>query len=181
LNTKKIALIGGPGTGKTTLINALKAKGFACMEEISRQVTLEAQQKGIDQLFLEDPLLFSEHLLLGRQNQFLKADDLNHEIVFFDRGLPDVVAYLDYLKSSYPESFKTICSQHKYNYIFILKPWKAIYEQDNERYETFEQALIIHNFLMETYTSYGYSIIETPFGTVQERIDFILDHLNHSE
>ena len=181
MNTKKIALIGGPGTGKTTLINALKAKGFACMEEISRQVTLEAQQKGIDQLFLEDPLLFSEHLLLGRQNQFLKADDLNHEIVFFDRGLPDVVAYLDYLKSSYPESFKTICSQHKYNHIFILKPWKAIYEQDNERYETFEQALIIHNFLMETYTSYGYSIIEIPFGTVQERIDFILDHLNHSE
>ena len=181
MNTKKIALIGGPGTGKTTLINALKEKGFACMEEISRQITLEAQQNGIDQLFLEDPLLFSEHLLLGRQNQFLEADSLEEEVVFFDRGLPDVTAYLDYLKSSYPESFKTICSQHKYNHVFILKPWKAIYEQDNERYETFEQALIIHNFLMETYTSYGYSIIETPFGTVQERIDFILNHLNHSE
>jgi len=181
LNTKKIALIGGPGTGKTTLINALRSKGYNCMEEISRQVTLKAQEKGIEQLFLEDPLLFSEHLLLGRQKQFLEADSIDEEVVFFDRGLPDVVAYLDYLKSSYPESFKIICSQHSYDKVFILKPWKAIYEQDNERYETFEQALILHDFLVKTYTHYGYSIIDTPFGTIEERIDFILNHLNHSE
>ena len=181
MNTQKIALIGGPGTGKTTLINALITKGYNCMEEISRQITLDAQEKGIDQLFLEEPLLFSEHLLMGRQKQFLKADTLQEEIVFFDRGLPDVVAYLDYLKSSYPDSFKIICSQHNYDKVFILKPWKAIYQQDNERYETFEQALILHDFLVKTYTDYGYAIIDTPFGTVEERIDFILNHLNGSE
>ena len=151
------------------------------MEEISRQITLEAQKKGIAQLFLEDPLMFSEHLLLGRQKQFLEADSLQQEVVFFDRGLPDVVAYLDYLKSSYPDSFKTICSQHKYDIVFILKPWKAIYEQDNERYETFEQALILHDFLVKTYSKYGYSIIDTPFGTVEERLSFIINHLNQSE
>ena len=150
------------------------------MEEISRQITLEAQEKGIEQLFLEDPLLFSEHLLLGRRKQFLEADTLQEEIVFFDRGLPDVVAYLDYLKSSYPDSFKTVCSQHIYDKVFILKPWKAIYEQDNERYETFEQALVLHDFLVNSYTGYGYSIINTPFGTVDERMDFILNHLNQN-
>jgi predicted ATPase len=181
LNTQKIALIGGPSTGKTTLINALKAKGYYCMEEISRQITLEAQEKGIEQLFLEDPLLFSEQLLLGRQKQFLDADKLSDKLVFFDRGLPDVVAYLDYLKSSYPESFKTICNQHQYDKVFILKPWKAIYEQDNERYETFEQALIIHDFLVKSYTEHGYTIIDTPFGTIEERIEFIKNHLNSHE
>lgn len=181
MKTQKIALIGGPGTGKTTLINALKTRGYSCMEEISRQITLEAQKKGIAQLFLEDPLMFSEQLLLGRQKQFLEADSLPQEVVFFDRGLPDVVAYLDYLKSSYPDSFKTICSQHKYDIVFILKPWKAIYEQDNERYETFEQALILHDFLVKTYSKYGYSIIDTPFGTVEERLSFIINHLNQSE
>ena len=178
MKTQKIVLIGGPGTGKTTLINALKTKGYNCMEEISRQITLEAQEKGIEQLFLEDPLLFSEHLLLGRQKQFLEANAIEDGVVFFDRGIPDVVAYLDYLKTGYPNTFKTICSQHIYDKIFILKPWKAIYKQDNERYETFEQALILHNFLVKTYTDYGYSIIETPFGTVEERLDFILNNLN---
>jgi predicted ATPase len=181
LKTQKIALIGGPGTGKTTLIDALKTKGYGCMEEISRQITLEAQEKGIEQLFLEDPLLFSENLLLGRQKQFLEADSLHQKIVFFDRGLPDVVAYLDYLESSYPDSFKTICSKHTYDKVLILKPWKAIYEQDNERYETFEQALIIHDFLVKTYTDYGYPIIDIPFGTVEERLEFILNNLNQGE
>ena len=181
MKTQKIALIGGPGTGKTTLINALKAKGFSCMEEISRQITLEAQEKGIEQLFLENPLMFSEQLLIGRQKQFIEADLLQQEVAFFDRGLPDVVAYLDYLKSSYPDSFKTICNQHNYDTVFILKPWKAIYEQDNERYETFEQALILHDYLVKTYTAYGYHIIDTPFGTIEERVEFILNHLNQSE
>jgi len=177
LKTQKIALIGGPSTGKTTLINALKSKGYYCMEEISRQITLDAQKKGIDQLFLEDPLLFSKQLLLGRQTQFLEADNVDYALAFFDRGLPDVVAYLDYLQSSYPESFKEICKKHTYDVIFVLKPWKAIYEQDNERYETFEQALVIHDFLINTYKEFGYTVIDTPFGTVEERIDFIINHL----
>ena len=178
MKTQKIALIGGPSSGKTTLINALKSDGYYCMEEISRQITLDAQEKGIDQLFLEDPLLFSEKLLLGRRNQFTEAESINQDLVFFDRGLPDVIAYLDYLGNSYPKSFKTICSEHKYDYIFILKPWKAIYEQDNERYETFEQALEIHKFLLKSYSEFGYTIQDTPFGTVKERINFIINHLS---
>ena len=97
---------------------------------------------------------------------------------FFDRGLPDVIAYLDYLGSSYPEIFKTVCIQHKYDYVFILKPWKAIYKQDNERYETFKQAVVIHEYLVKSYTKFGYTIIETPFGTVKERIDFIVNYLS---
>ena len=177
MKTQKIALIGGPSSGKTTLIDALKSDGYYCMDEISRQITIDAQEKGIDQLFLEDPLLFSQHLLLGRQTQFNEADSINQDIVFFDRGLPDVVAYLDYLGSSYPNTFKTICSEHKYDCIFILKPWKAIYKQDNERYETFEQAVVIHEFLVKSYTEFGYTIVDTPFGTVKERIDFIINHL----
>lgn len=58
-----IVLIGGPSSGKTTLINTLIEKGHICYPEISREVIKEAQQKGIDQLFLENPLLFSELLL----------------------------------------------------------------------------------------------------------------------
>lgn len=178
MKTRKIALIGGPSTGKTTLINALRSDGYYCMEEISRQVTIDAQKKGIDQLFLEDPLLFSQQLLIGRQNQFNQADSLKQDLVFFDRGLPDVIAYLDYLGSSYPDNFKKVCGQSKYDYVFILNPWKAIYKQDNERYETFEQSLIINEYLVRSYTKFGYTPIDIPFGTVKDRIDFIVNYLS---
>ena len=53
-----IVLIGGPSSGKTTLINALTQKGYICYPEISREVIRKAQQDGIEQLFLENPLFW---------------------------------------------------------------------------------------------------------------------------
>jgi len=90
LKPKKIVLIGGPATGKTTLIEALKARGYQCMEEISRQITIEAQKNGVKQLFLEDPIWFSQQLLEKRKKQFFESEVLDEDVVFFDRGLPDV-------------------------------------------------------------------------------------------
>lgn len=174
---KKIALIGGPATGKTTLINALKTQGYYCMEEISRQVTLEAQKNGIEQLFLEDPIWFSKQLLDSRKKQFLDAQNSNEPVVFFDRGLPDIVAYLDYIKSDYGQEFITVCETYKYDKIFILPPWKAIYKTDNERYESFDQLLEIHEFLKKWYSKFGYEIIEVHIGSIQERIKFILNRI----
>lgn len=104
-----IVIIGGPGTGKSTIIDGLKAKGFCCYPEISRQVTLEAKKQGIEQLFLENPLLFSELLLEGRIKQHKNAQNEAHEIVFIDRGIPDVLAYMHYIGDSYPTHFDLAC------------------------------------------------------------------------
>ena len=65
-----VVITGGPGTGKTTIIDALIEQGYSCFPEISRQITLEAKKQGIEQLFLEKPLLFSELLLEGRKKQY---------------------------------------------------------------------------------------------------------------
>ena len=178
MSTKKIVITGGPGTGKSTLIKELIDRGYTCLEEISRQVTLNAKKNGIDQLFLTNPLLFSELLLKGRHEQFLNAEMFSSEIVFFDRGLPDVLAYMDYVGSSYPQSFINTCKDSVYDTVFILKPWEAIYKSDHERYENFEQALGIHEHLQSTYKSYNYNLIDVPFDTVKNRTDFILDKLN---
>ena len=70
---QKNLLIGGPGTGKTSVLNELMKLPYECFPEISREVILKAQQKGIDQLFLSKPLLFSKMLLEGREQQYLKA------------------------------------------------------------------------------------------------------------
>jgi predicted ATPase len=177
LNKEIVVIIGGPGTGKTTIIEGLLAKGFCCYPEISREVTLEAKKQGIEQLFLENPLLFSELLLEGRKKQFYNAQKEPHNIVFLDRGIPDVLAYMHYIGDSYPAFFDLACREHIYTKIFILPPWEEIYESDNERYENFEQATLIYNHLTETYQKYGYHLIEVPKGTVEERISFILNQL----
>lgn len=177
MGTKKVVITGGPGTGKSTLINELRKQGFVCFEEISRQVIIEAQKEGIDQLFLENPMLFSERLLDGRHQQFIEASAAKSDIVFLDRGVHDVLAYMDFIGDSYPKSFVDICKTSVYDMTFILSPWEAIYKSDNERYESFEQALKIHNHLLRTYKSYNYNLVDVPFGTVKERTGFILNAL----
>jgi predicted ATPase len=170
-----IVIIGGPGSGKTTIINALSKMGYCCYPEISRQVTIEAKQKGIDQLFLTNPLLFSEMLLEGRINQYKSALLEDDAIVFLDRGIPDVLAYMNFLGDDFPDDFDTAGHEHKYSRILVLPPWKEIYTSDSERYENFEQAQEIFMHLKETYQSYGYELTEVPIGTVEERVQFILN------
>lgn len=177
MNSKKIVITGGPGTGKSTLINALIKRGHRCLEEISRQIILDAKKEGIDQLFLTNPLLFSELLLKGRQQQFEDANTIDSEFVFLDRGLPDVLAYMDFIGDHYPPSFTLSCEKITYDTVFILKPWQAIYTSDNERYESFEQALQIHDHLLSTYQQFNYQLVDVPFGTVEWRVNFILNAL----
>ena len=174
---QKIVITGGPGTGKSTVINELEKRGFHCIHEISRQVTLEARKKGIEQLFLTNPLLFSEMLLEGRTKQFIGASDKDAEIIFFDRGIPDVFAYMDFTNSEYPSKFIESSKEHLYSTVFLMPPWKDIYTSDNERYESYEESLEIYKHIKSAYSQLGYSIIEIPFGSVKERTDFVLESL----
>ncbi len=101
----KIVITGGPGTGKSTVIEELNNRNFLCMSEISREVILNARADGIEQLFLKKPLLFSELLLEGRINQYIEAEKKNTDVVFFDRGIPDVHAYMNYISIDYPKTY----------------------------------------------------------------------------
>ena len=150
------------------------------MPEVSRSVTLAARQEGVEHLFLEDPLLFSRRLLEGRIAQFKATTRVDGKVVFLDRGIPDVLAYMHYAGTDDPEEFATACREYCYDLIFILKPWKGIYKSDTERYENFEQAQEIHRSLVNTYTEYNYALTDVPYGSVADRADFILDVLNLS-
>ncbi len=174
---KKIVITGGPGTGKTSLVSFLLKQGYQCMPEISREITVEAQKNGIEQLFLKDPILFSQKLLEGRMKQFHDNQNLKKTFLFFDRGLPDITAYMDYTNTLYPDHFLKTCHSLKYDLVFLLPPWKEIYKQDNERYETFEEAKIIHDYLLKGYEKYGYRVIEIPFGSLENRKEFIFNKL----
>tara|TARA_Y100000815_G_C13346116_1_gene502132 strand:+ start:3669 stop:4205 length:537 start_codon:yes stop_codon:yes gene_type:complete len=178
VSAKRIVIIGGPSTGKTTLIDKLEKKGYTCLEEISRQVTREAQEQGIAQLFLTQPLLFSQKLLEKRITQFRYADGVKDEYVFYDRGLPDVLAYMDYAGQQYPENFIKACKDYTYNKVFVLPPWKEIHTTDGERYESFEQATAIQEHLLKTYNEYGYTPIEVPRAPVSDRMQFILKNMD---
>lgn len=156
------------------VINFLAKKGYACYPEISRAITAAAQKSGIEQLFLTEPLLFSEKLLEGRTQQFTAAKNQSAEVAFIDRGIPDITAYLDYHGDDYPRKFTEANQKYRYDTVFIFEPWREIYNSDQERYESYEQALEIQGFLRESYKQLGYELIVMPRGSVEERAEFIL-------
>jgi predicted ATPase len=178
VQNKKIVITGGPGTGKSSVIKNLEQKGHVCLHEVSREITAAAQKQGINQLFLEKPILFSEKLQEARIQQHQQSDKISGNFIFFDRGLPDVVAYMDYYNTSYPSKFTEACQKYKYQKVFLLPPWIEIYRNDGERYESFEQALLIHEFLKRSYLSYGYKPIEVLPDSVENRSYFILNNLH---
>ena len=68
----RILITGGPGTGKTSLVNELKNNGYNCSNEIVREITLDKRKEGYNQYFLSNPLDFSTKLFNKRYNQYNK-------------------------------------------------------------------------------------------------------------
>lgn len=180
---KKIVITGAPGTGKTVLINALEEMGFVCYHEVIRTLTAAARQAGTKKeqksnplVFVDDPLQFNLILLKGRLGHFLEANKLEETKCFFDRGIPDVLAYMDYFKQDYNTYFERVCEENLYDQIFILPPWREIYVRDNERLETFEEAEALHGHLLQTYERFGYTLKIVPPDSIKERVAFIIEN-----
>ena len=97
--------------------------------------------------------------------------------MFYDRGLPDVIAYMNFFKQPIEKRYNDLCLENRYDEVLILPPWEDIYVQDNERMENFEQACGIHEYLEKTYIDLGYKPIEVPFGTIENRLQFVVELL----
>ena len=144
----------------------------------ARKEDVTSEQVSNPLVFVKDPYAFNRNLLQGRLEHFLKAEELKNGCCFFDRGIPDVLAYMDFFNQEYEDDFVKISQRNRYNVIFILPPWKEIYVSDNERLETFSESESIHECLLSTYKRFGYEPITVPKTTVSKRVSFVLEQLN---
>ena len=184
LPPKKVVITGGPGTGKTSIVNSLMNMGFTCFEEIIRSLTSAAKDQEIQSeyrsnplVFVKDPHDFNTRLLQGRIEQYHSGNSHETSFVFYDRGIPDVLAYMNYFEQAYTPYFEQACKELRYDEVILLPPWKEIYRVDEERFETFEEAVAIHGHLEKTYLELGYGPVMVPKGSINERTEFIIEAL----
>lgn len=176
---KRIILTGGPGTGKTSIINELIEEGFNCFEEISREIIREEMAKGSRVLPWDDLMAFSQKVIDGRIEQYNGAKD---GISFYDRSVYDSIAYLHLDKVEVTEEWDTLGKELTFSKdVFITPPWKEIFHQDNERKESLAQLTLLHETLIRTYEDYGYTLIEVPKLSIKDRVQFIINHINKSD
>ena len=165
---------GGPGSGKTSLIEALRGRGFSCSVEAGRGIIQDQARIGGRALPWRDPLLFAESMLSWEMRSYHAAEDSKGP-VFFDRGIPDVLGYLRLVGSPVPAHVLNAAEHFRYHSrVFIAPPWREIFRQDKERKQDFDEAVRTYDSLAATYTQLDYQVIEIPRSSVEERVSFVL-------
>ncbi|AOJ69604.1 MULTISPECIES: AAA family ATPase [Burkholderia] len=168
-------ITGGPGSGKSTLIDALEARGCARSHEAGRGVIQDQTAIGGHALPWRDRAAFAE-LMLGWEMRSHHLARRARGPVFFDRGVPDVIGYLTLSALPVPAHLAAAAERFRYcRDVFIAPPWPEIYVQDAERKQDYAQAVRTYDTMVDTYAACGYRLIELPRASVDERCRFVLD------
>ncbi len=171
-------LTGGPGAGKTSVLNELRKSGYAVVPEVARAIIKTQNRNGgkathngnrntFRDLMLKQSIIDFEHRMTSTQP------------VFFDRGIPDLYGYSHSFCDHLPSSVSQAVQQYRYNpLVFIFPPWLEIYSHDTERKQDFQEAVETYQAVKEAYLVCGYQLIEVPKVSVQNRIEFILQNFD---
>ena len=169
-------ITGGPGFGKSVLIEKLHKLGYPIGGEIARQIIEQQIADGGVLLPWKDVVGF-EKRVMDERIEFLRSIEIE-TVAFCDRGLPDQSAFSRYKGKEISMQLKeAITSNYYAKKVFLTPPWRQIYQNDMIRTETFEEAEKIHHFIVDAYLDSGYELINLPFVSPDERIEFILKSL----
>ncbi|MFA0046145.1 AAA family ATPase [Vibrio sp. 10N.261.51.F11] len=169
-----IIVTGGPGAGKTTLINALGDMGYPIFAESSRQLIEQQSQLENGILPWLDLPGFAHLCLTVMSEQKEQANQ--HQIAFLDRAIPDICGYLAQANLDIDVTYRE-ASQGYHSQALFCRPEASIYVQDEVRPYPFEEALEIHHALERVYQELGYEVVEVPFMPVEERLQFVERYL----
>ncbi len=172
--TNWYVVTGGPGSGKTTTVNLLKARGYKTTIEHARHYldTQRLNGKTVGEV-RKNQMEFQLGILDMQieQERALSPDDL----IFLDRAIPDALAYYHFLNLPEDEKLLEALRTIAYKKVFILDCLPLV--RDYARTEDEAAQKKIHALLIEVYESLGFPIIQVPVFPPEQRVDFILKNL----
>lgn len=98
-------------------------------------------------------------------------------IVFFDRGLVDAAVALQFAAGvPYAETMGSVRPYD--NIVFLAPPWPELFENDEDRRHDMSAAVDEFERLQAALEDMGYDIQSLPKVSVEERANFVTDHLS---
>lgn len=169
-----IIISGGPGGGKTTLIDALAMRGHGRTIEAGRFIIQAQAEIGGTGVHSGDQALFGELMLMHEIRNYREAQAAPG-LVFFDRGVPELVGYLPMVGRPVPKHFRRAAELYQYNRrVFLTPPWREIYGNDVERRQDWDEAVRTYEHCAAIYQELGYETVELPKASVADRVQFVL-------
>jgi len=166
---------GGPGAGKTAVLEQLQQQGYHTIPEVARDIIREQMARNGEALPWKNTRLYKQIMADRTIDAYHHAPD--EGTCFFDRGIADVIAYGQLINAPIDDALHQAALTYRYNrMVFLFPPWKEIYTTDTERKQDFEEAIATYNTIKSTYLEYNYELIEMPLVSVAERLTFIINH-----
>lgn len=167
---------GGPGAGKSTVIELLAKQQRVVVPEVARNIIRHQKAMGGSATHDGDRVSYTD-LMLERSIEDFKRLTSVDEPVYFDRGLPDLYSYTMRYCGGVTEIIKQAIAQYRYNpTVFLFPPWPEIYCHDAERKQPFQEAMETWEAVKKGYADCGYLTIDIPKLSVEQRVKFILNH-----
>jgi predicted ATPase len=171
----RIVFTGGPGSGKTTIIEKLEKLGYKIISEPARTLIAHYDEHSPElhpKLSKENRKLFQK--AIENKNY---ADFKANEYGFFDRSALDEVGYRSRFKIPISEELDTFCKDNRYDMVFFFPFWKEIYKTDSVRHETPAEAETVSKFIFNAYTKYRYDPLIVPKIGIEHRLEYILSNI----
>lgn len=169
-----VVVSGCSGGGKSTLVEALAARGFATISEPGRRIVRQELQGDGAALPWVDPAAFARRAV-AVACQDLAAAEAQAGWVFFDRGLVDAAVALEHAGGA-PLATTLGTQRHYHDHVFLTPPWPELFEGDCERRHGFDAAEAEYARLAAA-PALGYVVHLLPHTGVRERIELMLDVL----
>jgi predicted ATPase len=174
-SNRLFVITGGPGSGKSSLVSSLAARGISVMPEAGRANLRNQVAIGGQALPWADRVQFAELMLSWELRSYRAALELDR-LVVFDRGIPDVIGYLRLVGLAEPVHMVKAAETFRYNpRVFIAPPWPKIFVQDRERKQSLAEAEATYKAMIDIYSSMGHDLIHLPLASVDERTQFVMN------
>lgn len=169
-------MTGAMGSGKSTVLKLLHEKKLVVCEEPARQILAEQRSIGDDGVPEKKPKLFTQLLLSRAIYQYKQTQHLDENVIY-DRGVPDIIAYAQLFNLDYAPAQQAAKLYTYEKNVFVFPPWEDIYATDDERTMSFEAAKNFGINVQKIYKEYGYTLIDVPCVSPEERARFIMERL----
>lgn len=179
----KYVITGGPGVGKTSVLEELALRGHKVVPEAARAIIETEYTRArydpshvpiIPQTHFEKFQEYTTTLQMSLEAALENTQTTTN--AFLDRSLVDNVAYMELAGMKVPDSLHMKITDAKYTKVFFLASL-AHYSTDNVRTEDAAQAELIHEKIGQVYRRMGYEVIDVPAFGIKERADFIVNTL----
>ena len=181
------ALIGGPSSGKTTIIEELEKRGESVVHEAAADWIVGRQGAGIPEPWKEkDFCLDILNLQVEREGPWLDSEGR----VFLDRGIVDVYAFAMERKLAGTQTLAEINKilnpidlNQRYKAVFFVLPYKEDFSplQTEIRRENAQEAARLEVAAYALYCRHKNFILVPGGLSPQERTDFILEKIPQIE